>query len=444
MVSKKQRFKTVILVIILAAAIVAGVFGISYAKGGVTFPWQVVATDTQEEETTTEPEEEVPQVIIKEPETTEPQIEVEEDEPEIDEEESQDDAEVTDSDIVTSGQHLDYYGALTVEDGNLVDSDGNTARLVGVSSHGLSWYPAFVTPEAIESLRDNWGINVIRLAMYTSDYNGYCVGGSDIQDSLKETIYDAIDAATDKDMYVIVDWHTLNDADPNEYKSEAIQFFGELVRKYENNDNIIYEICNEPNGDTTWADIRNYANEVIPVIRNVDDDAIILVGTPDYCSDLTSVLKRPLDFDNVMYTYHFYAGTHKSEARDELEAALEEGLPVFISEYGFVSADGDGSVATKEAEKWIQLMNEYQLSSCIWNLSNKDEGSALITADTENTYDFTYEELSDQGQYFIDVLSDYGKETLTESDTEEIEEEAQETTDTTSKKANSSSKNKSR
>lgn len=418
MVSRKQKFWTVILVIVLAIVIIGGVFGISYMKGDVTFPWQLETSEAKTEQVK-EPAKEELKVTVVEPESKEP---VEED---IEEDATKEDATkeepveepVKETDAASTGVTLDYYGALHVEDGVLTDEEGNAVSLTGVSSHGLSWFPEYVTADSIKSLRDNWGINVIRLAMYTSDYNGYCVGGQDIKDTLKDNIDEAVQAATDNDMYVIIDWHILNDADPNEYKAEAIQFFGEMVRKYEDNENVIYEICNEPNGDTTWNDIKKYANEVVPVIRNVDEDAIILVGTPKWSSDLDSVLDDPLEFDNIMYTYHFYAGSHKSSARNTLTNALEEGLPVFISEYGFVAADGDGAVDTKEAAKWQEVIDEYQLPSCIWNLSNKAEGSALIASDCDLTADFKYEDLSEQGQYFFDMLK-----SIDSSDNEKEEE----------------------
>ena len=413
MVSKKQKVRTVILVLLLAIAIVGGVFAISYYKGGVTFPWQVTAGTETKEEVAEEPQDEKLTVTVVEPgakEETKKEA-VTEEKPkdvkkveETTEETPVEETPVEETTAATVDNKLDYYGQLHVEDGVLVDAEGETVQLTGVSSHGLSWYPEYVTADSIKALRDNWGINVIRLAMYTSDYNGYCVAGEEIQSVLKDNIDEAVTAATENDMYVIIDWHILNDGNPNEYKSQAIQFFGEIVRKYEDNENVIYEICNEPNGDTTWEDIKKYANEVIPVIRNVDEDALILVGTPSYSSDLDSVLEAPLDFDNIMYTYHFYAGTHKSSARNSLTNALDAGLPVFISEYGLVSADGDGTVDTKEAEKWIDILKEYNLSSCIWNLSNKAEGSALISADCDKTADFEYEELSEQGQYFFDLL----------------------------------------
>ena len=412
MVSKRQKFLTVILVIVLAIVIVGGVFGISYMKGDVTFPWQLVETEAKKEEVK-EPAKEQKElkVTVKEPKSTEQDKEVAKEElkEEKEQEQVKEPAVLADGD--STGITLDYYGALHVEGGTLVDNTGKAVQLTGVSSHGLSWFPEYVTADSIKSLRNNWGINVIRLAMYTSDYNGYCVGGQDIQDTLKDNIDEAVKAATDNDMYVIIDWHILNDSNPNEYKADAIQFFGEMVRKYEDNENVIYEICNEPNGDTTWEDIKAYANEVIPVIRNVNKDALILVGTPKWSSDLDSVMDDPLDFDNIMYTYHFYAGSHKSSARNALTNALEEGLPVFISEYGFVSADGDGAVDSKEAAKWQEVIDEYQLSSCIWNLSNKAEGSALIASDCDKTADLQYDDLSEQGQYFFDMLKDNTKQT---------------------------------
>lgn len=423
MVSKKKKFGAFIFAVIFSIAIVGGIFGVCYYKGIVSYPWQiknVTSADNtiafSKEETVSEPEEvvveEKPEVKPSvEPEETKPEPETTVEEPETTEEEQDVDFNslLSEDGIANTGVKMDYYGALSVSEGKLVDSHGKEVQLTGISTHGINWFPEFAAPETIASLRNNFGINVIRLAMYTSDYNGYCVGGSDNQKDLMDKICSAVDAATENDMYVIIDWHTLNDENPNTYKAESIQFFGEMVRKYKGNDNVIYEICNEPNGDTTWSDIKSYAKEVIPVIRNVDSDAVILVGTPEWSSDLESVQDDPLNFKNIMYTYHFYAASHKDDARAELESALEAGLPVFISEYGLVSADGNGSVDTKEAKKWYDLIDEYKLSSCIWNLSNKDEGSALISADCQNTLDWKYEDLSEEGKYFFDKLSEGNK-----------------------------------
>ncbi len=398
MVSRKRKFWTVLLIFLLAALIVGGVFGISYYKGGVTFPWEVTTGQSEDETSQVAQEPEEP-VVQEKPKPTKPEPVVEQ-EPE----EEKEDPREENLQMLTSGK-LDYFGPLHVEDTKLVDKNGKPVRLVGISSHGINEFPQFVTAESLKYLRNNFGINLFRVAMYTSDYNGYCVAGDDNKKELKKVIDTAVNAATENDMYVIIDWHILFDNNPNEYKSEAIQFFGEMVRKYKGNEHVIYEICNEPNGDTTWEDIKQYANEVIPVIQNVDPAAVILVGTPSWSSDLHSVLADPLEFDNIMYTYHFYAGTHKATQREAFSDCAGE-LPVFVSEFGMVNADGNGGVNKPESKKWKELLEEYNISCAVWNLSNKDEGSALIKADCTKTTDFTLEDLSDEAIEYLTWISE--------------------------------------
>ncbi|MFR5027413.1 MAG: cellulase family glycosylhydrolase [Coprococcus sp.] len=45
----------------------------------------------------------------------------------------------------------------------------------------------------------------MRLAMHTSEYNGYCSGGNQAQ--LRNQIYKGVKYATELGMYVIIDWH---------------------------------------------------------------------------------------------------------------------------------------------------------------------------------------------------------------------------------------------
>lgn len=73
-----------------------------------------------------------------------------------------------------------YYdasaGRLHVKGTKLVDKKGHEVQLRGVSTHGLSWYPQYVNDKCFVQLHDKWGANVVRLAMYTEEYNGYCSG----------------------------------------------------------------------------------------------------------------------------------------------------------------------------------------------------------------------------------------------------------------------------
>lgn len=95
-------------------------------------------------------------------------------------------------------------GGLRVSGTTLTDASGNAVQLRGVSTHGLAWFPEYVNKEAFETLRDDWGANVVRLAMYTEEYGGYCNGGD--KEALKQLIDDGVSYATELGMYVIIDW----------------------------------------------------------------------------------------------------------------------------------------------------------------------------------------------------------------------------------------------
>ncbi len=195
-------------------------------------------------------------------------------------------------------------GKLHVEGTQLVDESGTAVQLRGVSTHGLTWYPDFINESLFRQISEDWNCNFIRLAMYSSLY---CGGQKEENFRLMKQ---GIDLAVASDMYVLVDWHILDDNDPNINLDEAMAFFDRISAEYAGVPNLIFEICNEPNGDDTdWNDVYVYSMQVIPVIRAHMPDAVIVVGTPSYDRNLGSSAIRPLPFDNVMYVLHFYAAS---------------------------------------------------------------------------------------------------------------------------------------
>ena len=291
------------------------------------------------------------------------------------------------------GQH----GALHVENGKLTGADGNIVQLYGMSTHGIAWFPQYINYDSFRTLRDDWNTNCIRLAMYTAEYGGYCAGGD--KEQLKQLVRDGVSYATELGMYVIIDWHILSDCDPNQNKDEAIAFFREMSEAFADNDNVLYEICNEPNSGTSWDSIKSYAEEVIPVIREQKPDAVILVGTPTWSQEIDKSAASPLTFDNVMYTLHFYAGTHKDDLRNRLETCAQNNLPVFVSEFGMCDASGNGANDFDSTTKWLDLLNKYQISFCCWNLANKDESSSVFKAASTALSDWTDEDFNESGRW---------------------------------------------
>ena len=339
-------------------------------------------TETISESTTAPEQTSVPETVEAQPAETEPPS-----------------SEALSVDASTPfGQH----GALHVENGKLTDADGNTVQLYGMSTHGIAWFPQYINYDSFRTLRDDWNTNCIRLAMYTAEYGGYCAGGD--KEQLKQLVRDGVSYATELGMYVIVDWHILSDCDPNQNKDEAIAFFREMSEAFADNDNVLYEICNEPNSGTSWDSIKSYAEEVIPVIREQKPDAVILVGTPTWSQEIDKAAASPLTFDNIMYTLHFYAGTHKDDLRNRLETCAQNNLPVFVSEFGMCDASGNGANDFDSTTKWLDLLNKYQISFCCWNLANKDESSSVFKAASTALFDWTDEDFNESGRWIRDYF----------------------------------------
>ncbi|MBN1699997.1 MAG: cellulase family glycosylhydrolase [Spirochaetales bacterium] len=274
------------------------------------------------------------------------------------------------------------FGSLQVSGTQLSDQNGNPVRLKGMCSHGLQWFP-FMKEHTIHNLVYDWNIQVIRPAMYIEDYkNGDYWGGYIAQpEYMKNKLIEMIDDALDAGIYILIDWHIHND--PTNFTSESLAFFEEMAADYGSYPNIIYEICNEPE-NVSWSTVKSYATVIIPAIRAIDPDNIIIVGTQNWCQDLDVAADDPLTgYTNIMYALHFYAGTHYQSIRDKADYALNSGLPVIVSEWGTSDSTGGSNGVTyfPESDVWVDWMNQRNLTWINWNFSNKSESSAALKAD---------------------------------------------------------------
>lgn len=292
---------------------------------------------------------------------------------------------------------------LSVKGTELVDGDGKTVRLKGISTHGLSWFPEYVNEKSFKYMKKKWGINVVRLAMYTAEYNGYCTGDAENKKKLEKLIDDGVRYATDSGLYVIIDWHILSDGNPATHQKEALSFFKRMAKKYKNNSNVLYEICNEPNGGVEWKDIKKYAVKVIKKIRKYDKNAVIITGTPTWSQDVDVAAADRISskYGNIMYSLHYYAATHGEFLRQKAQQALDSGLPLFVTEFGICDASGSGGINKTEAKKWFEFLDKNNISFAAWNLSNKNETSAFIRPGCTKVSGWKKSELTDSARYII-------------------------------------------
>ncbi|PHV71713.1 glycosyl hydrolase family 5 [Sporanaerobium hydrogeniformans] len=305
--------------------------------------------------------------------------------------------------IFPDGSPVALHGALHIEGRQLLDTHNKPFQLRGISTHGIQWFGDFVNEKSLKHLRDDWKVNVIRLAMYTDTTSGY----SDNPLLLQQSMQKGIEIATELGLYVIVDWHILSDGNPNTHLEEATIFFDAFSRLYKNYPNILFELCNEPNGpNVTWEEeIKPYAEKILACIRSNSNQSIIIVGTPTWCQNILAAAKNPLEDTNCLYALHFYASTHTVTLRTYLQIASDKySLPLIVSEFGTCEASGDGAINFTECDNWIALLDDYTISWVNWSLCDKPETSALLNPGASFTGPWQENELTESGRYIKALL----------------------------------------
>ncbi len=311
--------------------------------------------------------------------------------------------EQTDSNAKTP---IEINGQLSVDGVHLVNQYGNPIQLRGMSTHGLQWFWNNYTDESLDVLAYEWGADILRISMYVQE------GGWETNpDEFTAKVNTLIEKTTDRGMYALVDWHQLDPPDPNYNLDNAKIFFTEIATKHKDKNNIIYDICNEPS-DVPWNTIKSYADSLIPIIRNIDDDCVIIMGTHGWASLGVSdgkshkdILNNPVDFPNVMYGFHFYAASHRENYLNELKKASKV-LPIFVTEFGTQKYDGDQENDFDFSQKYIDLMAERKISWANWNYSDDFRSGAVWKSSTTgiNNGPWTDDNLKPSGIWIKDKI----------------------------------------
>ena len=301
-----------------------------------------------------------------------------------------------------AGSFVAEHGRLSVSGSALVDERGEPVQLRGMSAFWINWGEGrkFVNRETIDQLVADWGITVYRIAVGVEPEGAY-ISKPDAMIALVTT---AIDSCIENGIYVIVDWHA-HDALP--YGAQEAAFFKGIAEAYGKYPNVIYEIWNEPVHVSWKSQIKPFAENLIrTAIRPADAQNLILVGTSNWSQDVDDCARDPINEPNVMYTLHFYAGTHGEALRRKADAAIASGLPIFVSEWGTSAADGgaNGKIYPEASDAWMAWMNGRGLSWVNWSVSDKAESAAALKPGTAGSGAWTDEDLTPSGRYVRDKI----------------------------------------
>jgi len=277
--------------------------------------------------------------------------------------------------------------------------DGAEVQVRGMSLYWSLMPQAveFWSEEGITTMVNDMKIQIVRAAMATGNedwqggYKGYA-SDPNTQKSLMKTV---VEAAIKNDIYVIIDWHS---HEAHKQTDAAKNFFKEMAETYGKYDNVIFEVYNEPQ-QIPWSDVKNYANQVIEVIRQYSDN-LVLVGNPSWDQNPSDAIGNEVNDSkkNTAYTLHYYANSHcwqgsygwgdgNNDACEGTkgEKAMNAGLSVFVSEWGTGNSDGGGTPDQNRNKSWQDYINKHKLSWANWSASKISEGTAAFEGSSSKT-----------------------------------------------------------
>jgi|GEM_PF-434472 len=299
---------------------------------------------------------------------------------------------------------VQQHGHLSVSGNRIINSAGSAVSLAGMS---LFWSntgwggDAFYNASTVQWVRDDWGVEVIRAAMGVEDQGGY------LQDpSNKSKVEAVVHAAVQAGIYVIIDWHSHH---AENYEAEAITFFTDMAAQFGHLPNVIYEVYNEPLGGVSWSNtVKPYAESVIDAIRAVDPNNLIVVGSPTWSQDVDVASQDPIaGRANIAYALHFYAETHTAALRQKALTALDNGVALFVTEWGAVNAWGAGSVSHQSVSEWMQFLYEHKISHCNWSLNDKQEAASALISGVDPSGGWSASELTASGALVQGIIRDW-------------------------------------
>ena len=295
---------------------------------------------------------------------------------------------------------VDVHGLLQVNGNSIVDKNGDAVSFAGNSffwSNDNWGGERYYEPEVVSWLKKDWNTTIVRAAMGVEDPGGYL----DNRTANKNRVKTIVDAAIDEGLYVIIDWHSHHAEDNT---NEAVLFFQEMAELYGEHDNVIYELYNEPL-DISWTNIiKPYAVSVIAAIRAIDPDNLIVVGTPEWSQRVDLAAADPITgFSNIAYTLHFYTIYHQQWLRDRANAALDDGIALFVTEWGSIGY----SLVDPEANKWMTWCFDNKISHCNWAVNDKEEEWSILVPGASTSGGWGNDDLTDAGKLAKNIIMNW-------------------------------------
>jgi len=306
------------------------------------------------------------------------------------------------------------FSKIKVSGNKLVDAGNNVKNFKGVNLYSpIETYNDYWDPYYYKKAA-SWGSNVVRLPITPSQWL------SRTDQERWDLLEQSVQWAADYGMQVIIDWHSIGSlvtghfegGDGVSTQAQFNDFWTGVANRYKNDPRVImYEIFNEPvHSDTGWISTesdwiaqRNWANNVVSMIRNIDTVTPIGVAGMNWAGDLQYIGTHPVSGSGIVYIVHPYSfvGSYDSNF-----GYLTANYPVFATEIGFdndpnsIYRENRYSGPTRYREGIDAYIRAKGIHWTAWHFGTY--GPALLT-DFANNGSSTYN-VTEAGSWYRDKL----------------------------------------
>ena len=271
-----------------------------------------------------------------------------------------------------------------------------------------------------DELASNWAVNTVRIPVHPVAWREHG------PDSYLKLLDQAVVWANKRDLYLIIDWHSIGYLPTEQYQhpmydttqKETRDFWRRIAYRYKDVPTVaVYELFNEPTtqdntlGRRDWKEWKALNESLIDMIYAQDKTAIPLVAGFNWAYDLTHVRKQPIKRDGVAYAVHPYPQKAKPEVPSKENffklwqqswGYVADRHPMIATELGWVGEDGYGAHVPvindgTYGPQIVEFMEERGISWTVW-VFDPDWSPTMI-----EDWDFTPTE---QGSFFKQALQD--------------------------------------
>lgn len=162
-------------------------------------------------------------------------------------------------------------------------------------------------------------------------------------DYVANVLKPAVDYATSKALYVIIDFHQIDNATTGASAADATTFWTDIAPRFASYSNVLYEPFNEPiDSSKPWSTLKPVVQGLIATIRAGAPNNLIIVPSNSWDQHPGDAASDPPSGTNLMYTAHIYPSNWTTTFQNQVATALAV-APVFISEWGYTTASGGHS-----------------------------------------------------------------------------------------------------